>query len=142
MIGIKMSNCKFDVDESNQTVICTISNTEELLLDFIKDNFSTGKFNLSNAINEKLKKKLTMPSEYKGKAVCAPEDEWDEETGKLIAFYRAKDKCYVSFFKRATTLMNEFDQHFEDTVEGFNSFGLILAKNKERLANKIEMRIK
>ena len=77
-----------------------------------------------------------------GKAVCAPEDEWDVETGKMIAFSRAKDKCYKSFFKRANMLVQKFDARLGDMIELFNNFGEKLDKKRVSLQNKIDERVK
>jgi len=73
-----------------------------------------------------------------GKAVCAAEDEWNEETGKLIAFSRAKDKCYKSFFKRANTFVQTVDRRLGDMIEMFNDFGMKLEDKREGMRQRIE----
>ena len=83
-----------------------------------------------------------MPSAFMGKAVCAPEDEWNEETGRMIAFSRAKDKCYKSFFKRANTFVQRVDARLGDMVGLFNDLGLKLEDKREALTAQIDKRIK
>jgi hypothetical protein len=76
-----------------------------------------------------------------GKAVCAPDDEWNEETGKLIAFARAKDKCYKSFFKRANHFVQTIDRRLGDMIEQFNDFGMKLEDKRVGLEQKINEKI-
>lgn len=142
MNGIKMSDCRFYVDEEARVVICVIPYARDLLQDFISDHFSWNDINVEWAINYNFNKKLELPNSFMGKAVCAPEDKWDVETGKMIAFSRAKDKCYKSFFKRANMLVQKFDARLGDMIELFNNFGEKLDKKRVSLQNKIDERVK
>ena len=110
MNGIKMSDCRFYVDEEARTVVCVIPKTKYMLEDFAKDHFKWNDFDFDFGIDYAYMKSLYLPSSFMGKAVCAPEDEWDEELGRMIAFSRAKDKCYKSFFKRANRLVQTLDR--------------------------------
>jgi len=142
MNGIKMSDCKFYVDEDARVIVCVISNVHDLLQDFISQHFSWGNINVEWAVGYQFNKQLEMPNSFMGKAVCAPEDEWNEELGKKIAFSRAKDKCYKSFFKRANLLVQTFDKRLGDMIETFNNFGLKLEVKREALESQIEGAIK
>ena len=82
-----------------------------------------------------------MPASFMGKAVCATEDEWNEETGRIIAFARGKDKCYKSFFKRANVFVQMVDRRLNDIITKFNDFGMKLEEKREALQAKIEERI-
>lgn len=142
MNGIKMSDCRFYVNEEERTVICVIPHTRDMVLDFIEDHFS----NMSNvdfnwAIRTRLADKLMMPNSFVGKAVCAAEDEWNEETGRMIAFSRAKDKCYKSFFKRANMFVQVIDGGLGDMISIFNDFGMKLETKKEAIKAQIDARI-
>ena len=77
MKGIKMSDCRFYVNEAARTVICVIPHTHDLLDGFIRDNCSRSDISLYDSIYDW--KMLNMPNSFMGKAVCAPDDEWDEE---------------------------------------------------------------
>ena len=149
MNGIKMSDCKFYVNEAERTVICVIpkritrgdyyTDTEDMLMDFITDNFNFADVDIGEAIFMS-RKLYRMPKSFIGKAVCAKDDEWDEELGKMIAFSRAKDKCYRSFFKRANVLVNAVDRRLNDMMTMFNEMGDKLNEKREKLEHMIEER--
>ena len=142
MKGIKMSDCRFYVDEDARTIVCVIPNTREMVLDFIYEHFRWSDIDFYGASDYKLDNKLKMPNSFMGKAVCADEDEWDEELGRKIAFSRAKDKCYKSFFKRANLFVQMIDMRLGDALEMFNTFGEKLATKKQTLEDEINSKIK
>lgn len=138
MSGIKMSDCRFYVNEAERVVVCVIPNTSHMVMDFIWDNFNWADINMSDAIDYRLRKEIRMPNSFMGKAICAPEDEWNEELGKMIAFSKAKDKCYKSFFKRANTFVQMVDQRLGNMIESFNNFGMKLENKREALQSQID----
>ena len=150
MNGIKMSDCKFYVDKDARTVVCVIPNkihhkdgsitiVSTMLEDFIEKNFRFNDIDFDFALNYSWQEKnLEMPISFIGKAVCAPEDEWNEELGRMLAFSRAKNKCYTSFFKRANHLVQAVDRRLNDMITAFNDFGMKLENKKEMLDAKIE----
>jgi len=152
MNGIKMSDCRFYVDKDARTVVCVIPHvikrdweqhlTKDMVIDYLWEHFDFPDLKAHVGISTEFEKKLQMPRSFMGKAVCAPEDEWDEETGKLIAFSRAKDKCYKSFFRRANMLVQMVDRRLGDMIESFNDFGIKLDEKREALEKKIEERVK
>ena len=137
MNGVKMSECKFYVNEEARTIVCVIPKTKHMLLDFVKDHFRWNDIDIDFALGSDFEKKLYMPGSFSGKAVCAPEDEWNEETGRIIAFAKAKDKCYKSFFKRANLLVQTMDIRLGSMIELFNDFGLKLETKRTALQEKI-----
>lgn len=138
MKGIKMSNCRFYVDEDARTIVCVIPNTRTMVVDYIEDNFNFNDISLADfGYSRSVFQSLLMPNSFTGKAVCAAEDPWDEEAGKLLAYSRAKDKCYKSFFKRANYFIQLIDARLGDMLEHFNNFGLKLANNKQRIEDKL-----
>lgn len=141
MNGIKMKDCRFYVNEDARTVVCVIPYTKNMLVNFIIEHFQFSDINMYDCIDtwhSIFAKKLYMPNSFVGKAVCAPEDEWNEETGKLIAFSRAKDKCYKSFFKRANTFVQAIDRRLGDMIEMFNDFGIKLEDKREGMHQRID----
>ena len=141
MNGIKMSDCRFYVDESARTVVCVIPRTGNILTNFIDEHFRWNDIDVSEAISwqsTKFRNELKMPHSFMGKAVCAPEDEWNEELGRKIAFSRAKDKCYKSFFKRANALVQTVDRRLGDMIELFNDFGVKLESKRQALQDQID----
>ena len=58
MNGIKMSECKFYVDEEKRTVICVIPKTRDMLIDFIQDHFYFKDIDLSHSTYFRFMKNL------------------------------------------------------------------------------------
>lgn len=142
MNGIKMSDCKFYVNEEKRTVVCVIPDTEDEVKEFIWSSLSDiNGINLYRTVSYKLNEKLTLPNSFIGKAVCAPEDEWNEEVGRKLAFARAKNKLYTSFFKRATLFVRQLDEAVETAYETFNNFGAKVAENHRKLVDEISDKI-
>ena len=152
MNGIKMSDCKFYVDKEARTVVCVIPSIiakdeleemsiKRMLQDFVRSNFDWNDFNIFDGLSYRFYDKLELPNSFMGKAVCAQEDEWNEELGKMIAFSRAKDKCYKSFFKRANRLVQTLDRRLGDMITAFNDFGLKLNDRRDILQAKIDEKL-
>ena len=142
MNGIKQSDCKFYVDEVARTVICIIPDTQEMIESFIYEHFKFNDIDFFQAANlfyrSKFGAAIRMPRSFMGKAVCAPEDEWDEALGRKIAFARAKDKCYKSFFKRMNLFVQTVDRRLGNMIDTLNDFGLKLSEKKEKLESEID----
>ena len=138
MNGIKMSDCRFYVNEEERVVVCVIPKTKYMVTDFIADHFRFGDIDFEMALDYGKEKMLYMPHSFSGKAVCSKDDEWNEELGRMIAYSRAKDKCYKSFFKRANTFINMVDRRLGDMISMFNDFGIKLDTKKNELEEKIE----
>ena len=138
MNGIKMSDCRFYVNEDKRTIVCVIPNTKYMLEDFAKEHFKWNDFDFDFGIDYDYMKSLYLPNSFKGKAICAESDEWNEELGRMLAYSRAKDKCYKSFFKRANKLIQTLDRRLGDMISIFNDFGIKLDTKKNELEEKIE----
>jgi hypothetical protein len=137
MNGIKMSDCRFYVNEKERTVVCVIPRTRYMVDKFVKEHFRWNDIDFWRGSSNFYE----MPSSFMGKAVCAESDTWDEETGRLIAFSRAKDKCYKSFFKRANKFVQTVDKRLGEMIELFNDFGMKLEDKREALQQKIDERV-
>ena len=140
--GISQKDCKFYVNEKKRTVVCVIPDTEEKLQNFIEENFTFKDFDYNWGLTTKGLNNMSLPRSFIGKAVCSEDDEWDEETGKMIAYSRAKDKFYKAFFKRANYFIQALDENLGNMIEIFNDMGMKLEANHLRLEKKIEERIK
>lgn len=139
-INIKRSDCKFIVKPEDKMVICIIDryngeNLKYTLLNFIKVE-ALGSVDLYPY--SKLMRKLEMPTSFIGKAVCSPDDEWNEEVGKKIAYSRAKNKFYTSFYKRANIYVQAVDNALNNLITKFNDLGAALEENKKKLDEEIE----
>ena len=78
-----------------------------------------------------------MPNRFIGIATCGPDDNWNEETERRIAYSRAKANLDKSFFKRARTYVNTVDDWLEDSVVKINRYGEKLSHNAEHRKNNI-----
>ena len=138
-INVKRKDCKFIVKPEDRVVICIIESRNDfrirdLVYDFIMEN--TGRIDLmpwGTTLDE-----ITMPSTFVGKAVCSKDDEWNEELGRKIAYARAKNKLYTSFFKRANKFVQVMDNDLNKYINKFNALGESLQKNKEKLDADID----
>lgn len=128
--NITPKDAKFFVDEKNHIVTCVIEDTKYLFSRFCNKNF---KINPDTLLwyNEDFTKNLEMPNRFVGQARCSENDEWNVETGKLIAFSRAKDNLNKSFFKRANTYINTLDKWIDDAAVLLNQVGDKLSINTE-----------
>ena len=142
MNGIKMKDCRFYVNEEARTVVCVIPKTRDMVLNFMGDHFRWSDLDMWGASQFSMDHRLRMPYSFSGKAVCAPEDTWDEELGRKIAFSKAKDKCYKSFFKRANLYVQTVDRRLNDMIEQFNNFGAKLEAKRELLHTEIDNKLK
>lgn len=138
--NVKPENCKFVVNEKNKTIVCLYEGSETEFIDFINDNCKLAPLYsyYVGTPTEKLYKKMLMPNRFVGMAVCGPDDEWDEQTGRLIAFSRMKDKLNKSFFKRANTFFEIIDRWLNESVEILNEIGDKLEKNQDKRHNRIK----
>ena len=140
-INIKMDKCRFFVDEEKRTVVCVIEDTCNLVRNFFDLNYWWDESSSRQVKFEpygKLSKFMFLPDRFVGKAVCAPEDEWNEEVGRLIAFDRAKEKLATSFFKRAQEYVTEIDTAFNDMVTRVNEYGARLEDGMKKRRQHIK----
>lgn len=138
--SIKRSDCKFYVNEEKRTVVCVIPGTENLFLHFVASNFEFT--DMEFCFYGNLLHSFWMPQSFMGKAVCSGEDEWDEETGRLIAYTRARDKLYKSFYRRANAYVDLINDHIFDVIETFNELGSRVSKWQETLEEEVEKKTK
>ena len=138
-INITKDKAQFIVNEDARKVVCIIDHTSHLFIDYAANNLKI----LPDCDNtwggncSRLYPRLKMPNKFVGIASCNPEDEFSVETGKLIAFTRAKDKIQNSFFKRANLYVNTIDSWLNQAMESINSYGKKLEINTNRRHKKI-----
>ena len=142
MEEIKMKDCRFFVNEEKRTVACAIDGTQKMFECYINNELKMGFFlDFTYSSNMRLFNSLNMPSRFTGVAHCSPEDTWNVETGKLIAFKRAKEKLYGSFFRHANTFMNEIDKVLDRGEVQLNKMGEKVSRNLDHLDKVIEDRV-
>ena len=131
-INIRPKDCKFIVDQEKRKVVCIIDNTENKLFYFI-DYFGPWSnrkcpLEFGRTVTEKLK----MPRRFTGIATCAPNDEWNEEIGRAIAYGKAKYKFNVSLFKRGNYLVNYMDEYIAKLARQFDEYGERVSRNEAK----------
>lgn len=139
MEEIKMKDCRFFVDEEKRTVACSIENTRHMFRNYIEDELKMDFF--INYASPKVLNALRMPPRFTGIAHCSLDDTWNVETGKLIAFKRAKEKLYGSFFRHANTFMNGIDKVLDRSEVQLNRMGEKVSRNLDHLDKVIEDRV-
>ena len=140
-INITKDKAQFIVNEDARKVVCIIDHTSHLFLEYANKNLKI-RPDCDNGMiwdikHSRLYPKLKMPNKFVGIASCNPEDEFSVETGKLIAFTRAKDKIQNSFFKRANLYINTIDSWLNQAMDSINNYGKKLEINTERRHKKI-----
>lgn len=132
-IEVKRSDCRFYVDEAHRKVVCVIPDTKNLVINYID------KIGIDNPLyyDWKVEDKLRMPHSFSGVATCHEDDVFDVETGKLIAYNKARNKLNTSFFKRANYFVNYLDSQLNLIMEDFNHYGARLSTNAAHRENKI-----
>ena len=131
--NVKPSDCRFIVNEEKKTVVCIYEGCQRTFIDFMSNNCKLVPIvYYPYTPSELLYNKMVMPNRFTGVAVCGPDDEWNEKTGRLIAFSRMKDKLNRSFFKRANTFFNTVDGWLNETADLINNIGEKLEVNTER----------
>lgn len=133
--NIKPSDATYFINEEKKVVVCTINKTRDLFIDFVVENFKIWPTHF--AYDESLFHMLEMPNKFTGVARCSENDEWNLETGKLIAFSRMKDNLNKSFFKRANTYVNFLDRAADEAADVLGKIGEKLSVNTEHRHNLI-----
>lgn len=131
--SIRKEDVKYVVQPEQRKVIAYIEGTKNLFYDFVEENGGPWNDNiLWTDKSQKFEEKLKMPNKFVGVATCGPDDEWDEEIGRLIAFDRMKDSLNKSFFKRANTYVAEIEKSLDDFCDRVNAYGEKLEYNTNR----------
>lgn len=130
---IKMSDCTFYIDEQEGVVVCLIPDTRD---DFLQYLFMSNSVPCIEVYG-KVRNRLYMPRSFCGKAKCAEGDVFDLETGKMIAFQRARFKYYNSFFKRANLFVQEIEKQLDNFTEETNKIGEAVTENTDRMDKRL-----
>lgn len=135
--SIRKEDVTYVVRPEQKKVIAYIEGTQWMFTDFVNENYP-GSYVFW--CNEPLENKLKMPARFVGISTCGPDDVWDENVGRLIAFDRMKDNLNKSFFKRANTFVAEMEKRLDIFCDRVNAYGMKLETNMNRrkeIINKI-----
>ena len=135
--SIRKEDVTYVVRPEQKKVIAYIEGTQWMFTDFVNENYPSAPIFWCD---EPLEEKLKMPNKFVGVATCGPDDVWDENVGRLIAFDRMKDNLNKSFFKRANTFVAEMEKRLDIFCDRVNAYGMKLETNMNRrkeIINKI-----
>jgi hypothetical protein len=135
--SIRKEDVTYVTRPEQKKVIAYIEGTKWMFTDFVNENYPGAHVFWCD---EPLEAKLEMPNKFVGVATCGPDDVWDENVGRLIAFDRMKDNLNKSFFKRANTFVAEMEKRLDIFCERVNGYGMKLETNMNRrkeIINKI-----
>ena len=126
------------VDEKKRKVVAYVEGTKYELVNFISENkgILPDWFDLP-----KLHNKLLLPNKFVGIATCSPDDEWNPEIGKLIAYHRMKTNMSKSFFKHAETYYKLMLKKIDETIDLINIYGNKLTANYNRRIETINQTV-
>lgn len=128
--SIRKEDVTYIVRPEQKKVIAYIEGTQRMFTNFVEENFPYCLVDFWR--EDPLAKKLRMPNKFIGVATCGPNDVWDENVGRLIAFDRMKENLNKSFFKRANTFVAEMEKRLDLFCERTNAYGMKLETNMNR----------
>lgn len=131
-VNIKPENLHWIVDKEKRKVVCYMEGTEDMFINFVYDNSDVLSVLVYKNLFEGNPSEFKMNNRFVGIATCAPEDEWDENYGRLLAYHRLRNKISASFFKRGNTFANYVDKHLDRFLSTINDYGAKLYKNSVR----------
>lgn len=81
-----------------------------------------------------------LPNQFVGIARLNPNDEWNSEIGRWVAYAKARAKYDRSFFKRLQLYINERDKEMNNLVDTINALGHRLERARNHREARIEER--
>ena len=133
--SIRKEDVKYVVNPEQRKVVAYIEGTKTMFTDFLEENYPYYDYPIWG---DPIREKLAMPNRFCGISTCGPDDEWNEDTGRLIAFDRMKDSLNKSFFKRANTFVAEWEKRLDLFCDRTNAYGQKLEYNTHRRKALIE----
>lgn len=102
---------KYFVNKDKRTVVCVISCDEFAALDFVEKDKRVLLTNYDGL------KDCLMPTRFVGVAKCSELDEFDEQYGRDLAFYRAKAKYDIAFTRRVTNVIRHYNRWLDTALD-------------------------
>ena len=133
-IHIDMKDCKFILKPDERRIVCIYYIDPEILIDYLNHNCNV-------YTDYKEYDILKMRHYYTGIATCAPDDEWNEDTGKLIAFTKMKKKFCTSVFRRINRFFDKRDTEINRAAETCDRMGEKWNRQIDTLDKEIENRL-
>ena len=133
-INITPDLCRFYINNDKRTVTCVLRVDKYMLHSFMD---TIPEF---EALGDRYYSELVIPEVYVGVARCAPEDEWNEEYGRKLAYYKMKNKFYATLFKYMNNFFLTFDKNLNALEARINGIGQKWARNLNNLEKILEVR--
>ena len=116
-ISVSQNDCNYIVDKENRRIICIYRPPCRIVVSYIN---ATCPYVF---MPERLYESMTLKSYYRGIAVCAEGDEWDEDFGKLVAFNKVREKYYNAVWRRVNRFFNWLDDSTNESARQFDYMG-------------------
>lgn len=133
-ISISRKNCHFFTNKDKRKVVCVLEVNPDLVNAFLWNNGV-------DCFTDILDQYGTIPRRYIGIATCSSEDEWNQETGELIAYSRAKEKLNRVFFAQANKVFDAIDERLNAAMDKCNMLGEAWVRNDNNLKDRIRKRL-
>ena len=127
-LNVQPENCTFYVNQEKKTIVCVYECAPYVLLHILPD------YDLWSPPDKHMVK---MRGKYVGIARCSPEDTWEEQTGRDLAFARMKQKYMRNIFSVAQDWVNKESKKLDDTMDCINRFGKIGGDDLMRYKDKL-----
>ena len=134
-VRIGKEDCKFYVNKEKGTIACVINIVDDRPIQYAAHNFLSELEYNGIQIWPQIKSKLR--TSYVGLAKCSPQDEWNEEIGRKIAFARAKIAFYKDFFRVFREYLMRLNDAARKADEVYTTIFDKVYSNVEKIADKI-----
>ena len=128
-IRVGKDDCIFYVNKNKRTVTCLIQQVNDRPVSDAAYTFLRH-FAFKGVDIYPTFRKQFLEKNYVGVAKCSPEDHWDEEIGKKLAFARAKIAFYRDFLNVYKTYINLLTAATEQAI---NTYDIIFDKVYENV---------
>lgn len=130
---VRMNDCQFFVNKDKRAVTCIYYTPDDDIyspVHVIEDNSNNNSF-IVQWDDYKLQRR------YVGVARCNPSDEWNEEYGKLVAFYYMKRNYFRDYFSKLNKFYDVAETQLEQYRTICDNIGAKFTKELDRLDDKI-----
>lgn len=130
MKNVCMKDCNFAINKEKRTIVCWLNGTENFFNEFLCENYGNFQWYLDFS-------KYKMNNRFTGTAYCSEEDEWDEEIGKRLAFYRMKRKLLDSFYNKVRAFFDDEEEMLDNFEDVCLAYKTKVESSMARQMNKI-----
>ena len=118
-IAVRPQDCAYIVKKEDRKIICIYHPPRNIVSQYIMNLCPFIMFYMFETDCGEVE----LKSYYRGIAVCAEGDEWDEEFGKLVAFNKMRERYYTAVYKRINNFFNWADESLNRAANQFDYMG-------------------